>query len=156
MSFKYNSSGIKDEFPTLPEGWYDFKIIEAEEGTSKKNGYDMILAKCQVINNPDYADFSPLWHYVVFPDPTANWAWINVAFRKAIGVPHGGDDVVDADDWTGKRFKGYVIVEEGDDGVKRNKIQKVSPLKDSSAAKEAAMAAQAPSKKVNKDEDIPF
>jgi len=150
MSFKYDSTGITSEFPLLPEGWYDFKIIEAEETQSSK-GNNMVLAKCQVINNPDYDDI--LHHYVTFLPPDNKGAWINVAFRKAIGVPHGGDDIVDADDWIGKRFKGFVVEDEYQ-GQKKNKIQKVSPLKDSDEGEPAAVKLS--KKGVNKDEDIPF
>jgi len=150
MSFRYNSSGISDEFPLMPEGWYDFKIIEAEEMQSKK-GNNMILVKCQVINNPDHTDV--IHHYVTFLPPENKGAWINVAFRKAIGVPAGGDDVVDAEDWVGKRFKGFVVAEEGQDGIKRNKIQKVSPLKD---GMKEPIGALKPSLAKTNDEDIPF
>jgi hypothetical protein len=148
MSFKYDSSGITDEFPVVPDGWYDFKIIDAEEMVSK-NGNDMVLAKCQIINSPDHSDI--IHHYVTFLPPDSKGAFINVLFRKAIGVPAGGDDIVDADDWKGKRFKGAVVTEVGKDGIKRNKIQKVSPLKD-----EAVAAAPAPGTVANNDNDIPF
>lgn len=141
MSFKHNSTNISaEEYELLPEGWYPLRIYEAEELKSKK-GYDMVLAKCEVFNDPRYPSTS-LWHYVVFLPEGEKGAGISVHFRKACGLPFGGDDVIDAEEWKGKKFMGSITVEEYE-GKKRNKIAKVSPMPDAEVAQKS-------------EEDIPF
>ena len=109
----------------MTEGWYTMKITEAEEQTSK-NGNNMVLVKCSPVNEPSYSEAS-IWHYVVFLPKGQKGDGISVWFRKCIGVPFGGDDLVDADDWVGKKFKGYVI-QETYEGKTRNKIGKIESL----------------------------
>lgn len=160
MSFQYDSTGIDpdQEFPLLPEGqWFPFRIYEAEELTSK-NGNPMILAKCEVFNDERYADMN-VWHYVVFIPKGKAGDSINVHFRKCIGVPFGANDVIDAEDWVGKKFMGKIAHEEYK-GKKNHKIAQVSPMRDQGT--EAAMAAQAPATPkpakaaTGGDEEIPF
>jgi hypothetical protein len=167
MSFLHDSTGIDpdQEFPLLPEGqWFPFKIYEAEESVSKKAGYPMILAKCEVVGDDRYAEMN-VWHYVVFIPKGKSGDGINVHFRKCIGVPFGGNDDVDADDWVGKRFMGK-IVHEVYLGKKNHKIGEVSPMREEGSRPEltAAMNAQTPATPkarpaaaVSKpDKDIPF
>lgn len=131
MPFKHNSTGIdpNNTFPTMTDGWYTFKIKEAEEKTSKK-GHDMILAKCSPVNEPSFEDVT-IWHYVVFIPKGEPGDGISVHFRKAIGVPFGGDDLVDAEDWVGRKFEAYVITEKYE-GKSRNKISEVRAIGTSS------------------------
>ena len=167
MSFQYDSTGIDPdmEYPLLPEGeWFPFRIYEAEESLTKKDHYPMILAKCEVAGDERYADMN-VWHYVVFIPKGKPGEGINVHFRKCLGVPFGGDDVVDADDWVGKRFMGK-IAHETYNGKKNHKIAEVSPMRDQES--QAAVAAQAPLKQkarpdsppahvaAGADSDIPF
>ena len=125
MSFRHDSTGIDPDSTVMlmPDGWYTLKITEAEELTSKK-GNDMILAKCSPVNEPQYKDAS-IWHYIVFLPKEQPGAGISVEFRKVIGVPYGGDDIVDADDWVGRKFKAYVS-KDTYEGKTRNKIVKIS------------------------------
>lgn len=132
MSFRHNSVGIDPDntIALMPDGWYTMKITEAEEMTSS-TGYPMILAKCSPVNNPDFADAS-IWNYVAFIPKGEKGDGISVHFRKAIGVPFGGDDVVDADEWVGKKFSAYVI-RETYKGKTRNKFKEVRSLTDQEA-----------------------
>lgn len=166
MSFNYDSTGIDPDakFPLLPEGeWFPFKIFEAEESTSKKSGYPMILAKCEVVGDERYADMN-VWHYIVFIPKGQKGDGINVHFRKAIGVPFGGDDAVDAEDWVGKRFMGK-IAHETYNGKTNHKIAEVSAMAtgERASAVAAALNAQAPATAkarpaaaAKDDSDIPF
>lgn len=127
MSFRHDSTGVdpNSTVALMPDGWYTMKITEAEEMTSKK-GNPMILAKCSPVNEPDYKDAS-IWHYVVFIPKDQKGAGLSVMFRTAINVPCGGDDVVDAEDWVGKKFSAYVM-QETYEGKTRNKFQSVKSL----------------------------
>lgn len=127
MSFRHNSTGIDPDSSILllPDGWFTLKIFEAEEMKSK-NGNDMVRVKCNVVNNPEYKE-ATLWHWIVFLPQEQKGAGISVQFRKAIGVPYGGDDIVDSDDWVGKRFEGHVIQETYEKKT-RNKIESVRSI----------------------------
>jgi len=149
MSFLHDSTGVNPDvqYDLLPEGWYTFRIYEAEEMESKK-GYPMILARCEVVGDVRYKD-SSVWHYVVFIPKGQKGDGISVHFRKCIGVPFGGQDEVDARDWMGKKFMGYAV-QETYEGKTRNKIAKVSPMPD--ADKNATEVGNSGVK----DEEIPF
>jgi hypothetical protein len=127
MSFRHDSRGIDPNaaMVLIPEGWFTFRIKEAEEMKSGK-GYDQILAKCEPVNEPDYSE-ATIWHYITFFPKGEKAAGISVQFRKAIGVPYGGDDVVDADEWVGKKFEGYVVADTYE-GKTRNKIKMVREI----------------------------
>lgn len=108
--FKHNSQGVDPNggFPRLPPNqWYDFKITEAEEKMSSNNN-PMIECTCKVINNPAFPDHE-VQHIVTFLPKEKKGAGISVHFRKCINEPFGGDDEVDARNWVGKRFRGFVI-----------------------------------------------
>lgn len=129
MPFKYNTTGIKENFETktLPEKvWFDMKIIDADEAVSKKNNYPMVNLKCEVINDAEFGGTSIL-HNVTFLPKDNKGAGMSVHFMKCIGVPHEGDVVVDAYDWIGKRFKASTVIEEYE-GKRYSKIKLVSPL----------------------------
>lgn len=132
MPFRHDSRGIdpNSTMPLMPEGWYLMRIHSAEEQVSKK-GNDMILAKCRPVNEQGYEDIE-IWHYVVFIPKGQKGDGISVHFRSCIGVPYGGDDIVDASDWVGRKFKAY-IVQETFDSKTRNKISQVMP-EDSAAS----------------------
>jgi len=139
MPFKHDSTGIDpmNTMPLMPDGWYTLKIMEAEEQKSK-NGNDMILCKCRPVNEPNYQEIE-IWHYVVFIPKGNKGDGISVWFRKCIEVPYGGNDVIDADDWVGKKFKAYVV-QSTYDGKTRNKIDRVESL----------------NSKVEQDDNVPF
>lgn len=141
-TFRHNSTGIDPDavYPLLPDGWFPFKIVEAE-AMQAKSGNNMVLAKCKCIDDR-YSDCGVIWHYVVFIEKGEPGEGISVHFRKCIGEPYGGDDVVDTDSWEGKKFMGKVKTETYD-SKKRNKIAEVSPFKADAAAKKS-------------DSDIPF
>lgn len=124
MPFKHNSIGIDPDntFPTMSDGWYTMRIKTAEEKTSSK-GHDMILAKCSPVNEPEFEDVT-IWHYIVFIPKGEPGEGISVHFRKAIGVAYGGDDVVDASDWVGRKFEAYIVTKKYN-GKSRNKISDV-------------------------------
>lgn len=131
--FKHNSTGVdpNQAFPVMPEGWYEFKIFDAMEKTSKSNN-PMIECICQVINDAQWKG-QEITHYVVFLPKEKKGAGISVHFRKAINEPFGGDDIVNADNWKGKRFRGYVVIEdytpkEGKNAGKKFKQNKISEI----------------------------
>ena len=136
MPFRHDSTGVEaDVFEILPDGYYPFRIYEAEEMKSK-SGYDMVLVKAQVSGHSEQFDGSTVWHYVTFLPKDRKGAGISVHFRKCIGVPFGGNDVVDAEEWKGKRFMGKVVKEEYD-GKTRNKLAEISPMPDSKGSDDA-------------------
>jgi hypothetical protein len=140
MPFNHDSTGVSPDAPMIllmPDGWYTFKIKEAEELKSKK-GNDMILVKCKPVNDEQYEDVT-IWHYVVFIPKGSPGEGISVNFRKSIGVAFGGNDLVDADDWVGRKFKAYVTSETYE-GKTRNKISEVASLESTP----------------EKDEEVPF
>jgi hypothetical protein len=148
--FKHDSTGVDpDVFSLLPEGWYPFRIFDAEELRSSK-GNNMVFAKCEVFNDEKF-NGEKVWHYVVFLPKENRGAGISVHFRKCIGVPFGGDDIVDANEWKGKKFMGKVAhseyVNKEGNRVKNCKIVEVSPLDPDMLNKPAVEKA---------DEQIPF
>lgn len=125
MPFQHDSRGIDpSEFRILPEGWYPFKIFDAEEQESKK-GYPMVVAKCEVFNDPRYEGIK-VWNYITFLPKGQDGAGISVHFRKCIGVPYGGEDTVDSRQWIGKKFMGKVT-QATYEGKTRNKFSQISP-----------------------------
>lgn len=140
MSFTHNSKGIEvDKFKLLPEGRsFVFKIFDAEEKVSTK-GNNMIQIKCSVLNEEKYSDVQ-VWHWVVFLPKGEKGDWMSVNFRKCIGVPFGGEDIVTAEDWIGKKFVGKVK-HELYNGKMSHKIAEISEV---------------PASGVIEDDDVPF
>lgn len=125
---RHDSTGIdpNPSFPTLPEKeWFDFKVVEATEMKSKK-GLDMVKLRVEVINNPDWNGTS-VFHYVTFIPKGEPGDGISVHFRKCLGLPFGGDDVIDEPEWLGKRFKATTVIDEYN-GTKNSKIKLVAAL----------------------------
>lgn len=128
MTIRHDSRGIdpNPSFPTLPENvWFDFKVTEAVEGKTKK-GLDMVKLKVEVINDADWTG-TQLLHFVTFIPKGSPGEGISVHFRKSLGLPYGGDDVIDEVDWLGKRFKASTVVEEYN-GNKNSKIKTVDAI----------------------------
>lgn len=144
MSFYFDSTGIetgKKEFTLLPEKqWFPFKIVDTEELKSA-SGRDMVKCVCEVVEDPKYAGTS-VWHYVVFIPKGEKGEGISVHFRKCIGQPYGGNDLVDANAWRGARFMGKIVHEPYKDKI-NHKIGEVSPYTMDGA-------------KPNADDQIPF
>lgn len=126
MSFMHDSRGIKeDSFPKLPEKkWFEFKIVEAEEMKSK-NGLNMIKMVVKLINDPEW-DGTKLTHYLTFILKGDPGEGMSVHFRKSIGVPYGGNDLVNAEEWIGKRFKATTVLEEYK-GISSSKLKLIAP-----------------------------
>lgn len=160
MSFRHDSTGIDpDDTSTValvPEGLYTLKIFEAVEQVSS-NGNNMVQVKCHIVNLPEFKE-AELWHWVVFIEKGEKGDGISVMFRKAIGVPFGGDDIINADDWVGKKFQANVIQESYKDKKgttrKRNKIEtfSVKSLSESVAVGATSNGKGSPSD----DDDVPF
>jgi hypothetical protein len=158
MPFPHNSKNVSTEGPkkpVLPKERYVLSIFDAKETTSKK-GDPMIELDVKVIEHAVYQDHD-LKHWVVFIPAGKKGDWVNVHFRKCIGVPHGGEDIVDASQWVGKKFEADVDIDtkpytnkKGE--VKtdpRNAIVRVYPYKDIFPEVEASTANE-------KDSEIPF
>lgn len=151
MTFKFDGRGVAmNQYKRLPEGWLPFKIVEAEQRTSK-NGDFQVLAKCKCTDHR-YADCSEVWHYVTFLPKEKPGAGIPLHFLKCIGQPHEGEIEVNADAWLGKKFLGNVIEDEYQ-GKRNNKFKEISPWRDM----DASMEEQPPiSTKVEEDDQVPF
>lgn len=128
--FYHDSSTIRldepKQFTLIPEGtWLEFKIIDVVEKRTAR-GMDMLSLKCEV---QDHSDYEGRWvyHNVVFIPAGQKGDGMSVHFRKCIGVPYGGNDLVDGLTWMGKRFMGKVGVSEYD-GKTRNEIKVVASL----------------------------
>lgn len=127
MSFYHDSTGVSTDraFKLLPDKqWFPFKIVSTEESKSK-SGYDMVKCVCEVIDDPNHAG-STVWHWVVFIPKGNDGDGMSVHFRKCIGQPYGGNDLVDPDSWRGARFMGKVAISEYN-GKQNNKIVEISP-----------------------------
>lgn len=133
MAFKHDSTGVNPNggFRLLPENaWYEFKIIDTKEELSQK-GNQMVVCECEVINN-DQWNGTQVTHFIPFLPPGSKGASISVHFRKCIDEPYGGVDDVTPENWVGKRFRGYVVLDKfvnkkGNQSTK-NKISDVEPL----------------------------
>lgn len=131
MSFRHNSTGIEPsqgKFTPLPEGEYRVVIEDAVEKTSKK-GFPMIECTLAVIEDNNNQG-KTLKHYVVFLPAGEKGDGISVHFRHCIGVPFGGDDEVDAQDWIGKKLRVKLKIEEREYNGKSyvgNKVAAVFP-----------------------------
>lgn len=139
-TFSYDATGVDPDakFPLIPDGWFPFRIIEAEVLTSK-SGLPMVLAKCKCID-PNQADKGLVWHYITFIPKGNPGEGMNVHFRKSIGVPWEGNVKVNTDEWEGKTFMAKVISEEYN-GKRNNKFKEISPIR------------EVPSEESNKEED---
>lgn len=158
MPFPHNSSGVSTDGPkkpVLPKDRYVFTIFDAKEGKSKGKGYDMIEMDLKVIEHATYQDHD-IKHWLVFIPAGQKGDWMNVHFRKCLGIPHGGEDIVDASQWIGKKFEADVDIETKPYTNKkgevradpRNKIVRVYPYKDQLPAIDVATP--------QKDKEIPF
>lgn len=127
--FNYDSTGIDPDakFALLEDGWYPFRIIQAEMMKSRSN-LPMVLAKCKCID-PRHSDKGQIWHYVTFIPKGNPGDGMNVHFRKSIGVPWEGNVRVNTDEWEGKTFMGEVTTEEYN-GKNNNKFKQISPIRD--------------------------
>jgi hypothetical protein len=130
MPFRHDSTGIKpNTFEPMPEEDFFFAITDAKEGKSKEKSYDMVEVELTCIENEQYHG-RRIKHYVVFIPKGEKGDWMNVHFRKCIGVPHGGDDVVNASEWIGKKIRAKLKIETREWEGKtytNNKVDKVSP-----------------------------
>lgn len=129
-SFRYDSTGIDPnakKYPLIPDGWFPFRIVEAEAGTSK-SGYPMVTVKCKCLDLLQ-SEKGPIAHWVVFLPKGKPGDGMNVHFRKSIKVPWEGDVEVDTNDWLGKTFMGKVVTEEYN-GNMNNKFKSISPMRD--------------------------
>ncbi len=123
----------------IPSGsWLPFQIIDAEDKKTK-TGRDMLNLKCEVIEDQRWKG-KWVWHTVVFIPKGEKGDGMSVHFRKCIGMPYGGNDLIDGLKWIGQRFMGKVIIDEYN-GKKNNKIDAVSPYGGKLAEAAAPVAA---------------
>lgn len=136
MSFDYDATGIDmdQQFSNklLPKGTYDFEIIEFVskagkqyplEGYTKENNYPKVDLLVEV-TTPGEFEGERLFHSVTFIPKGKPGEGMALHFLKAIGQPYEGKLTVDASQWVGGEFVGYVIEDEYQ-GKKRNKISQV-------------------------------
>lgn len=158
MPFPHNSTNVSADGPkkpVLPKDRYVFSIFDAKEDKSKK-GNDMVELDLKVIEHAQFQDHD-IKYWVVFIPAGSKGDWMNVHFRHSIGVPYGGEDIVDASQWIGKKFEADIDIEtkpytnkKGETKTDpRNKIVRVYPYKDVFPEVEAPQPPK-------KDEEIPF
>jgi len=156
--FPHNSTGVSTDGPkkpVLPKERYTFSIFDAKETTSS-SGNPMIELDIKVIEHAVYQDHD-MKHWIVFLPAGKKGDWMNVHFRHCIGVPYGGEDIVDAAQWIGKKFDADLDIETTPYKNKkgqtrsdpRNKIVRVYPYKDQFPEIAAPTAEK-------KDEEVPF
>jgi hypothetical protein len=145
----FNYTGVKPSsgnFELIPEGWYPWRIIEAEEGESSNHEYQVkVFIECA-----DGKNETNITHYLTFKAPEAKGAGMALHFLKCIGAPFEGEFDVEPTKWIGKKFMGKNKHDEYN-GQKRNKLSAISPMRedvDPNFKEELAKA-----KKAN---DIPF
>jgi hypothetical protein len=139
MSFPYNATGIDanaPKFQPIPPARYTFVIMDAVEKVSSK-GNNMVEIDVKVIEHAEHHGHE-MKHWVTFIPAGQKGDWMNVHFRKCIGVPYEGDVAVDALTWKGRKFDAKVEIETkpytNKEGVvkaePRNKISNVYPYQD--------------------------
>lgn len=113
--------------PTVvPEGEYDLRIVKKEDKESKK-GNPMTVCYIR-IEDAAVANPAIIVHYMT--PPTADTPMDQVSMRlldikrflQLFGVGYG-DGGFDTDDLVGATGRGYLIQEEGEDRVVRNKLR---------------------------------
>jgi hypothetical protein len=86
----------------------------------------MVNILCTVINNEEF-NGERVFHTVTFLPKDSPGAGMSVHFLKSIGQPWEGNVKVDATQWVGAEFAGYVVEDEYK-GKKKNKISEIKPL----------------------------
>ena len=152
MSFYHDSTGIIDMGgDLLPEGkWFPFQITEAVEKVSK-NGNNMLSLCCAVIDDPRWTK-RIVYHNVVFLPAGERGDNMSVHFRKVIGRPYGGNDLIEGKNWIGCKFMGKVGIKTYN-GKSNNEITAVSPYRQTPAADLVPATAATSSDPLD---DIPF
>ena len=114
MGFKYSSAGIQER-PSLPDGIYILRIVNAVEGETK-NGDDKVTVDYVIAEGPQ-AGKKVNYHTVTFfDDKDRPGAHIAVHYLKVIGEPWEGDFEVKPENWVGKLVKAKVYSEKIPDG----------------------------------------
>jgi hypothetical protein len=129
MPFIKESLSDVTEARPAPEAEYDLRIMKATEGESKK-GHPMITV---MIGFADGTDAPPFFHYLLGWDtgPTLEDEEIlrrKREIRRFCSVFDLQEDF-DVEDLKGETGNCFVQVEEGDDGVMRNRL-KLPRIKD--------------------------
>lgn len=127
MPFIKESLNDVTEARPAPEAEYDLRIMKATEGESKK-GQPMITI---LIGFADGTDAPPIMHWLLGWDHTLEDEEIlrrKREFKRFCAVFNVAEDF-DAADLPGETGTCFVGIEEGDDGVMRNRL-KLPRLKD--------------------------
>lgn len=149
MPFDFDATGIEMDKPKgsfekklLSKGWYDLTIVSfnskdgtvyPKEGYTKDGKFPKVDILVEVTNPPGEWVGSRLFHSVTFkpaqtdgkPTPGAG---MSLHFLKTINQPYEGVlKGLDASEWVGESFRGYVIEEEFM-GKKGNKIKQIEPI----------------------------
>ena len=122
MAIPWDTTGISDEdFPTAPDGVYEFKITSAEETKTKTKGYPAVVVRAQIIEALEHNGVG-IMHQVTIMPGNMPGAGIAKKFLKSIGEPYEGKIDIVAMNWIGKKFTGYIIRDKYE-GKTRNKIK---------------------------------
>ena len=132
MSFNYNAKGVKPWSGgsyLIPAGRYRLKIIDTEEGKTKKED-PMVRVDFKVMGG-EHDGKTLKFHNVTFfgrdeDGASKPGAGIAIHFLKTIGQPWEGDFQVDHMKWRGKELDANVI-EDVYNGKVSNKVKEVFP-----------------------------
>ncbi len=136
---KFDATGIEPtsqgQGKLLPKQWFTFEVIDFTsqagaqypmEGVTKKNNYPKVDFLVEVVDQGEFKG-ERVFHTVTFMPKDKDGAGMAIHFLKSIGQPFEGKLDINTDDWIGKRFMGYAIVDEYN-GKKKNKLGEIKPV----------------------------
>lgn len=149
MSFSYNGTGVRPSGSCVPAGDYLLKVVDTEEGKSKKKddgsgGDYQVTVHFKIADGP-YKGRSIKFHRVTFLPKEHKAAGIAVHFLKTLGQPWEGVFTVDHAAWRGQLVQAKVTEEEYN-GYINNKVAWVNPAEDvpATVVAEAALIEEVP------------
>lgn len=112
MSFSIDMDGIETgSGGSIPEGWYNLRIVSAVEKVSKK-GDPMVVVDYEIMDGLHAGRLIKFYYVVFFKDKKSPGAGMAKAFLKTIGLANDGAVQVDPTKWIGRRVVGKVINED--------------------------------------------
>lgn len=125
MSFSIDMDGIETgSGGSIPEGWYNLRIVSAVEKVSKK-GDPMVVVDYEIMDGLHAGRLIKFYYVVFFKDKTANGAGMSKHFLKTIGLPHEGKITVDPSQWIGRCVVGNLALSKGQNGKDYPRIKSI-------------------------------
>ncbi len=126
--FPYDSTGVKPSagFGVVPPGEYHMIITDYTEKLNK-HGLPTYRIECQI---DEIGKEGRVWHNINILPRDNKGAGIALHFLKSIGEKWEGQVEIEADNWVGKRFYGFVTISKNNQDRDQNEITKLFPPKD--------------------------